>query len=568
MAEDVTIGGCRLVLGDCMDVLAGMEPCSVDAVVTDPPYHLTSGNAAFDWSAMGPGDKRPNIGATNRGGRGHKAGFMGKSWDGGDIAFRPETWVEVLRVLKPGGHMVCFGGTRTYHRLACAIEDAGFEIRDSLMWLYGSGFPKSLDVSKAIDKRGGADIAWFGPWLRQERERRGITQKDLARHFPSRTGNLTGCVANWELGLNLPTPEQFNALCEVLALPFARIEEAEREVIGRGHRVRHESLVQIAGLSDGAYDLTAPATDAARQWAGWHTALKPSVEPIVLARKPLAEPTVAAQVLATGTGALNVEATRVGTSGGGQNGRTVGARNREQWRQPPVAAATEDAGRWPPNLLHDGSPEVLAAFAAFGERKVNRPSRRTSRFGDGGVYEHGLNTRAIQDYADQGSAARFFPALGYEPGELRLFYSGKASGAERDYGLDGLPPQEREGKYGSIQDGRTASGTDYDRGPLRNHHPTVKPVALMQWLCKLVTPPGGVVLDCFAGSGSTLVAASRLGLRAIGIEREAEYFTLAAERLRNDAPLLTAPEPAAEPAEPAPTPEPAQWALFGEEDAA
>jgi len=444
MAEDVTIGGCRLVLGDCMDVLAGMEPCSVDAVVTDPPYHLTSGNAAFDWSAMGPGDKRPNIGATNRGGRGHKAGFMGKSWDGGDIAFRPETWVEVLRVLKPGGHMVCFGGTRTYHRLACAIEDAGFEIRDSLMWLYGSGF------------------------------------------------NKVGYIR----------------------------DPATKEIVREG-------------------------------WAG---SLKPSVEPILLARKPLAEPTVAANVLAHGTGALNVDACRV-DSGPRPHIQNAGGRraNTEIYghgKNGSACLGETTTGRWPPNLLHDGSPEVLAAFQAFGERSsgavaagtVSEHSKARKVYGD----YAGYTMRAIQ--ASTGSAARFYPALGYEPGELRFHYSGKASG------------EEREG----------------------NTHPTLKPVALMQWLCKLVTPPGGVVLDCFAGSGSTGVAASRLGMRAILIEREREYFDLAAERLRNDAPLLTqvrswvgpgavtrtdptrpapgAPEPVAEPG-------PWQASLFDEEAA-
>jgi hypothetical protein len=240
-----------VLLGDCLAVLPTLAAESVDAIVCDPPYGLS---------------------------------FMGKNWDHGipGVAF----WEAALRVAKPGAHLVAFGGTRTFHRLACAIEDAGWEIRDTLMWVYGSGFPKSLDVSKALDKRGGADIGWFGPWLRQERQRRGLSSNDLGKHFPSKTGGPTGCVRNWELGLNIPTPDQFNLLCDVLGLSFARIEEAERAVL-ETRRESGKRQVTILGTEAKDYDVTAPACDAAKQWAGWGTALKPAYEPIILARKPL-----------------------------------------------------------------------------------------------------------------------------------------------------------------------------------------------------------------------------------------------------------------------------------------
>jgi DNA modification methylase len=264
-----------VLLGDCLAVLPTLAAESVDAIVCDPPYGLS---------------------------------FMGKNWDHGipGVAF----WEAALRVAKPGAHLVAFGGTRTFHRLACAIEDAGWEIRDTLMWVYGSGFPKSLDVSKALDKRGGADIGWFGPWLRQERQRRGLSSNDLGKHFPSKTGGPTGCVRNWELGLNIPTPDQFNLLCDVLGLSFARIEEAERAVL-ETRRESGKRQVTILGTEAKDYDVTAPACDAAKQWAGWGTALKPSWEPIILARKPLAG-TVAQTVARYGTGAINVDGCRIG----------------------------------------------------------------------------------------------------------------------------------------------------------------------------------------------------------------------------------------------------------------
>lgn len=414
--------------GDCLEVLRGLPDNSIDAIVTDPPYGLA---------------------------------FMGKRWDY-DVP-SVEIWAECLRVLKPGGHLLAFAGTRTQHRMAVRIEDAGFDIRDLIAWVYGSGFPKSLDVSKAIDKRGGASVAWFGPWFRKWREANGITQKQVAALFPSKTGGLTGCVANWELGFNMPTPEQFNLIRDTFGLPFASVEEAEREVVAQ----QRGTMLAVApgqenDRSTTTIDITAPATDAARQWQGWGTALKPALEPITVARKPLAG-TVAENVLAHGTGAINVDGCRVEGAP-----RTTHAEGNRQGTSPaPMDWGSQTqhttpgaSGRWPANLIHDGGEEPAELL---------------------------------------GDAARFF-------------YCAKASKA--------------------------------DRGA-ENVHPTVKPTDLMRYLCRLVTPPGGVVLDPFTGSGSTGKAAVLEGFRFVGVEREAEYVEIARARI-----AAVAPKPSNDNAEP------------------
>jgi hypothetical protein len=407
----------ELLHGDCLERLRELPDCSVDACVTDPPYGLS---------------------------------FMGKAWDY-DVP-TVEVWREVLRVLKPGGHLLAFAGTRTQHRMAVQIEDAGFEIRDMIAWVYGSGFPKSLDVSKAIDKHGGASVAWFGPWFRKWRTEHGITQKQVAALFPSKTGGLTGCVANWELGFNLPTPDQFNLIRDTFGLPFDSIEAAEREVVAQ----QRGTVLAVAPGQDNdrsstTLDITAPATPAAQQWAGWGTALKPALEPITVARKPF-KGTVAANVLEHGTGAINVDGCRVAHAEpcrmmqpSQANIDNPSDKCRQAGRREAVLELKPE-GRWPANLIHDGSDEPCALL---------------------------------------GDAARFF-------------YCAKASKADRGDG---------------------------------NGHPTVKPTELMRYLCRLVTPPGGVVLDPFMGSGSTGKAAVLEGFRFIGIEREAEYLEIARGRI-------------------------------------
>ena len=426
----------QILHGDCRDVLRTLPDASVDSVVTDPPYEL---------------------------------GFMGKKWDRSGVANDVRVWAECLRVLKPGGHLVAFGGTRTYHRMVCAIEDAGFDVRDQLGWLYGSGFPKSLDVSKAIDKAAGAEREVIGDKL------------DLPGY------HLNGHIGGEAFGHGLST-----------STPETRMKAAQ---------------------------ITAPATDAARQWQGWGTALKPAWEPIVLARKPLVG-TVAENVLQHGTGAMNIDGCRVDGVGPSGLKPYIRSTTPEVYALGMAKAGREvtytdhPAGRWPANIVHDGSEEVLAAFPeAPGQQRSVGPEhgakRSVNTFGDFGPRDH------FGPRGDTGSAARFF-------------YCAKADRADRNAGLDGI-----EGRV--TDDGRkTAADNAYQRGKTlrQNHHPTVKPTDLMRWLCRLITPPGGTVLDPFMGSGSTLKAAELEGFSAIGIELEAEYIEIARRRIAADAPLF------------------------------
>jgi site-specific DNA-methyltransferase (adenine-specific) len=389
----------------CIDWLANYDGPLFDACVTDPPYHLTSIVKRFG----GKNAAEAKVGATGAYARASK-GFMGKEWDGGDIAFRPETWRAVYDALKPGAHLVAFSGTRTYHRMACAIEDAGFEIRDMLCWHYGSGFPKSHDVSKGIDKAAGA-----------EREAVGINE-DWVKRKPN------GSKSHTSVGFS---------------------EETD-------------------------YNIYAPATPKAEQWQGWGTALKPATEPICLARKPLSEKSVAANVLKHGTGAINIDGSRVE---GPPSGLKPYTRNQEQ-RESQVAVYRDvtftdhPQGRWPANLCHDSSDEVLAGFPdSGGGNWRGTDTKGATLFGQARAGYKGDGPDG-----DSGSAARFF-------------YSAKAG------------PLDRIG---------TA-------------HATVKPVDLMRWLCRLVTPPGGHILEPFAGSGTTGIAAMAEGFDCSMIELEADH---------------------------------------------
>jgi DNA modification methylase len=418
--------------GDCREVLREFPDNHFDSVVTDPPYALVSIVKRFGGANAAPATpKEGAMGAYARA----SAGFMGKQWDTGETAFAVEFWAEVCRVLKPGGHVVAFSGTRTYHRTACAIEDANFEIRDQLAWVYGSGFPKSHDVSKGIDKAAGAEREVIG----RRTDRAATPKQDI------RGGNLMN-------GVN-------------------------------------------GGIDCSA--ITAPATDAARQWEGYGTALKPAWEPIVLARKPLIG-TVAENVLEHGTGAINIDGCRVGESGGTSSVGDPNYKNEVYGRgMGGLAAVDAGKGRWPANIIHDGSEEVLACFPTTESGARQAGVRKGLGFhganGDGGP--------AIE--ASAGSAARFF-------------YSAKADKNDR----------------------------------IGSKHPTVKPVDLMQWLVRLVTPKGGLVLDPFAGTGTTGEAAFREGMRAVLIEREAEYRVDIARRLdlANAGPVqrkhaITTPDP-------------------------
>ena len=371
--------------GDCRQVLAALPDSSVDSVVTDPPYEL---------------------------------GFMGKRWDASGIAYDVGLWAEALRVLKPGGHLLAFGGTRTWHRLAVAVEDAGFEVRDSIAWLYGSGFPKSLDVSKAIDR---AEGIWRG---------------------------RAGAAASGSSSMSGPNYER-------------------------------------APKGD-------PVTPDAARWQGWGTALKPAFEPVVVARKPLTG-TVAANVLEHGTGALNIDGCRIGMTPEDRaniEGRVWVKRNRDLKAKvfgdyatdgTDQAMSVHPSGRWPANVaLDEDQAAALDQQSGVSVSRIGKPRGAASGAGWG-------MTATGSEYADTGRASRFF-------------YVAKAPAKERPK-VDGVA------------------------------HPTVKPLTLMRWLCRLVTPPGGTVLEPFAGSGTTIEAALKEGFRVVAVERVDDYLPLIAARL-------------------------------------
>lgn len=416
-------GRVTLHCGDNRDVLRDMPDCSVDSIVTDPPYALVSITKRF--GADGAAAVKVPENGTGAYARA-SAGFMGQKWDTGDTVHAVEFWAECLRVLKPGGHLVSFAGTRTYHRMAVAIEDAGFEIRDMISWVYGSGFPKSHDVSKGIDRAAGAERK---PTGRIKPGHEGFANRGNMSSVQSFNGTMGG-----EGGFSRPwmnDPEKVEAY--------------------------HQE--------------TAPATEQAAQWQGWGTALKPAVEPICLARKPLSEGTVAANVLKHGTGAINVDGCRV--ESGERRSATGGMAGKSnpilgKFNGPKAEEITTEIGRWPANLIHDGSEEVIAAFPES-ESNIGKPRAAASGNGWG-------MTATGAEYDDSGSAARFF-------------YTAKADSDDR----------------------------------IGSKHPTVKPVDLMQWLVRLVTPKGGLVLDPFAGTGTTAEACFREGMRCILIEREMAY---------------------------------------------
>lgn len=515
------MGDWRIIQGDCAEAMRELDDASVDAVVCDPPYSLS---------------------------------FMGKAWDdqgsAAEIAEAHETWGrEALRVLKPGGHLLAFGGTRTYHRLACGLEDAGFEIRDSLIWLYASGFPKSLDVSKAIDKAAGA----------------------------------------------------------------------EREVVGTRSSYRPEANATrdpegFQDRSDGA--ITAPATPEAAQWDGWGTALKPSHEPIVVARKPL-DGTVAANVLEHGTGGLNIGATKLAIGAGdepqaGHRTATFGTQETEPGGDGSGDWTPPGDGRWPTNaaLTHLDDCELIGARRVpSSNSKPNAEPSTTRTYGwatsggirkNSGAYGDADGTEEVPAYrcapgcpvaeldrqSGETKSAPFrsassvgrrdvysdgpgadYSGRGYDDagGASRFFFTAKASSAERNAGL----PRSADDAPVFGDDGGTYQGLSNSKRPQQNLHPTVKPVALMRWLVRLVTPTAapcpdcggagghtvagpdadgnydgdecepcggtgtvpGTVLDPFLGSGTTGIAAVTQGFRFVGIEREDEYVALARARI-------------------------------------
>ena len=537
----------RILEGDVMEKLRELPDASVDSIVTDPPYGLEF--MGKDWDAPWKTDRRQLFDGTlkesknnpysrSRVRSGNGSGYgadqhvmqMLQDWHFG--------WaIEALRVLKPGGHLLAFGGSRTYHRMACAIEDAGFEIRDQIMWLYGSGFPKSLDVSKAIDKAA-RGVPQGGPDPTSANH--GMFKGGCSEENPTGRGFGAG-------------PGQFMKGREVIGTKLGR--PGYSLAIDKGRSVYsaqgRSSEVECA--------ITAPATEAAKRWQGWGTALKPAHEPIVVARKPILG-TVAANVLAYGTGGINIDACRVAgdvptcTQGQSVNAGTIyGADQRDQRDFIP-----SELGRWPANVIHDGSEEVLDAFPdapgalspvlgtepssvqknVFGERtRVAGPPVR-SRKGEPAAEKRytaeGSTSFAMTPgprWTDMGTAARFF-------------YCAKADKEEREIGchaLDAQPLAYGNQAQAEVKRGITEKPHKDGMNAVKmrgNHHPTVKPVDLMAYLCRLVTPPQGMILDLFMGSGTTGIAALREGFHFIGIEINPAYVEIARRRIEADAPLF------------------------------
>jgi DNA modification methylase len=416
----IVVGGARVFHGDCREVLQGLPDNSVDSIVTDPPYEL---------------------------------GFMGKKWDTSGIAYDVTVWQECLRVLKPGGHILAFGGSRTWHRLAVAVEDAGFEIRDNIAWIYGSGFPKSLDVSKAIDKRAGA-----------ERE---VVGSQMAAIAPG-SGNYVG-----------------------------------------GNRVE----VPLMGN---------PITSDAQQWEGWGTALKPAHEPIVVGRKPLIG-TVAENVLEWGVGGLNIDGSRIGTSKSvpaspAKANDSIGTFKMKD-RHDLSSGFDPNQGRWPANVIFDevtaGLLDEQSGVSKSGSGVITSSPNALGRMNDDGWVPSPTESPA---YGDTGGASRFF-------------YVAKASKRDRNEGLEELEAQRHADRV--VDDGPGGENPrNRTNTAKQNFHPTVKPTQLMRYLIKLVTPPGGTVLDPFTGSGSTGKAALLDGFGFVGVELTEEYLPIIEGRLQ------------------------------------
>lgn len=433
-----------------MECLIGMRMMladnSIDAVVTDPPYGLSKqpdmNEVLRHWLN---GDDYVHTGG----------GFMGKSWD--SFVPGPSIWKEVFRVLKPGGHLLAFFGTRTYDLGTLAIRLAGFEIRDQIDWVYGSGFPKSLDVSKAIDKAAGA----------------------------------------------------------------------EREILGSNPNYRGVSGVDYKGIyqggNTGSANITAPATDAAKQWQGWGTALKPAHEPICVARKPLTG-TVAENILQFGTGGMNIDDCRIDIIGDRRSplasDGTVHRPNGSCYGKHENSETFDlTQGRWPANFIHDGSDEVVSLFPAKAGAAAPVKGTEQSEVTNG-IYGKFNDRLPGQFYSDSGNAARFF-------------YCAKASKSDRDEGVmlamvTAAEMTDREPDTDGLNSPRAGAGRT---SGARNNHPTVKPTALMQWLVRLVTPPGGKVLDPFTGSGSTGKACAIEGFDFIGFEMDPHYCEIAKQRI-------------------------------------
>lgn len=488
----------KLLNGDNIKLLKTLPDNSIDSVVTDPPYALT-----------------PSKGA--------KAGFMGKLWDAEVPSV--EFWSEVFRVLKPGGHVLSFGGTRTYHRMVVNIEDAGFEIRDQIQWLYGSGFPKSCNVSKQIDKkygRIGYDLSEIKTKLKELYKSSGKTMAKIDDECGFKASGYLRIEHRDDDGWGeaLPTLERWKIISNVIGCSAnvfneykSYFEQAEREVVGKSKAgfLENNAVFELNNEGYGDYDLTKSKTKEGVEWEGWGSALKPANEPICLARKPLSEKSIAENVLKWRTGGINVDGCRVGTETiisrpGMKVGNFQGVDSNSKKQNDLI---TENEGRFPANLILDESAAEMLDEQSGIVSQGHWPKGSTKGFGEFGGGESIYEGVGPKDKTKSGAS--------------RFFYVAKVSKAERNMGLDGF---EEKDKIGNLSDVVSDS-----KNKVKNNHPTLKPVNLMSYLCKLITPPNGIVLDPFMGSGSTGIAALLNDFRFVGMEMDNDYFKIAEARI-------------------------------------
>lgn len=441
---------------DCLIGLDLLEDNSIDSIIVDSPYFI---------------------------------GFMGKEFDKvkDNIALNIEVWKKCYKKLKPGGYLLTFGACRSHHRLWCCLEDAGFNIRETLMWVFGSGFPKSLSIGKQIDKK--------------------LGNKRKSESVPNYKNQLYG-----------------------------------------------------KGMGGGEWNakVEPPISQEAKNWDGWGTNTKPAYEPICMAQKPISEKTIVDNVLLWGTGAINIQDSRVDYAkndrllkGGTYGGNRLSGAGTSIFGNGEKSVEYGDGvlppGRWPSNIIFDESAgQVLdeqtgtlkSGFMAKGTPRQMSANPNKICYG-----EYKPDTVENETYGDSGGASRFFKNINYTEEELvelsesicPYFYCGKASRSEREQGLDNLESHDQRMEWNSIQDARphTKEGYVYEGKKIRNTGPCVKPIKLLEYLCKLVTPPGGTILDIFAGTGSLGVAAENLNFNYILFEKELEYFTIAEARIQH-----------------------------------
>lgn len=454
----------KLYQGNMLDMLEVIKSNSIDSIITDPPYGLTSITKKFGKDSSAPASTKNNDGSFARLSR----GFMGKEWDGSGIEYNIDTWKKCYEVLKPGGYLLAFGGSRTFHRIACAIEDAGFEIRDTIMWLYGSGFPKSMNISLMLDKKEGLQ------------GQRGIG------------------------GFNVGGIQEQN---------------------------NRKAKLYIGSTTDGSKQkaYTDFKGDLAKQWQGWGTALKPSFEPIIVARKPF-KGSLVDNVIEYGVGGINIDECRVGSGTGNAKPKYKPNNKNNVYGKGLGGGDYENTnGRFPANtiLTYDETDfeEVCGGFPyTKGDNRKSKPTYDKSIWG---------NAKSVESnclYADSGSASRYF-------------YCAKASKKDRDEGLDEF--EEKNTMCDRNPELASANMSQNRSGNLRkNTHPTVKPTELMQYLVRLVTPNGGTILDPFNGSGSTGKAVMYenkerdKNYKYIGIELTEEYLPIAKARIEHVCNLL------------------------------